>query len=133
NGSTVMRDSLEAEATRLGIGPRLLWLQSPADMVALYSALDVLVSSSDSEGFSNVLTEAMACGVPCVATDVGDSAWILGDTGRIVPPQQTDALAEGIRDILATDPATRGKRARQRIIDNFSIEKMVDATLEAFA
>lgn len=66
------------------------------DMPAFYRRLDVLVQSSITEGFPNVLVEAMASGVPCIATDVGDSREIVGDTGFIVPSREPVAMADAI-------------------------------------
>ncbi len=102
---------------------RLLGRRS--DVPRLTAALDVAASSSVyGEAFPNVLGEAMACGVPCVATDIGDSALILGTTGRIVPPQQPAALADALHDVLSMAPAARaalGLAARQRVSSNFEL------------
>ncbi len=71
----------------------------------------------------------MCCGVPCVVTDVGDSAWIVGDTGRVVPSRDSAALAKGILDLIAAGEATRkelGARARKRIEEMFSIQSVVE-------
>ena len=91
-------------------------------------SLDIVVSSSYSEGFSNVIGEAMSCGVPCVVTDVGDSKWIVGDTGIVVPPNNVEALVDGIEYMLnlpKTEREKMGMAARKRIIDNFSIDLIV--------
>ncbi len=95
------------------------------DLPRLTAALDVACSASAyGEGFSNVLGEAMACGVPCVATDVGDAAHIVGATGRVVPPRQPVALSAAIEQVLALAPATRaalGHAARARVEAHFSL------------
>jgi glycosyltransferase involved in cell wall biosynthesis len=87
--------------------------------------LDVLVvSSAWGESFPIVLGEAMASGVPCVTTDLGDSAWIVGDAGIVVPPRDPEALAEGMARLITTDLETRkelGGRARARIAQNFGL------------
>jgi glycosyltransferase involved in cell wall biosynthesis len=91
--------------------------------------MDVLVSSSAyGEGFPNVIGEAMSCAVPCVVTDVGDSALIAGDTGRVVPPRDPRALSGAIHEILSMSPEKRkrlGAAARQRIEENYSLPAVV--------
>ncbi|MPM29786.1 D-inositol-3-phosphate glycosyltransferase [bioreactor metagenome] len=97
------------------------------DIPALMNALDLHILSSSSEAFPNVLAEAMACGTPCVATDVGDAAIIVGDTGWIVPPKEPEALAGAITKAInehVTEPERWSRRsagARERIAENFGI------------
>lgn len=94
------------------------------DVETLMVAFDFLCLPSHSEGFPNVVGEAMACGVPCVVTDVGDAAFIVGDTGFVVPPKNINSLAEGLERMLALDCASRrklGLDARERIEKEFSI------------
>lgn len=94
------------------------------DVHALMSAMDIFCQSSWSEAFPNVLGEAMSTGVPCVATNVGDSAAIVGDTGIMVPPQDQNALAAGIARLLTMpfeERHTLGVNARARIETNYSL------------
>lgn len=95
------------------------------DLPALYAAMDVNVLSSIGEGFPNVLGEAMACGVPCVATDVGGSKDLIGDTGSLVPPSDPQALSDAVIALLERTKAERvqlGLAARRRIQERFSID-----------
>jgi glycosyltransferase involved in cell wall biosynthesis len=95
------------------------------DVPKLLAALDIFTCSSASEGFANVIGEAMACGVPCVVTDVGDSARIVGDTGRVVAPRDPGALAAAWESLLQAGPQARqqlGARARQRVEQHYSLE-----------
>src|SRR5258707_7996543 len=92
------------------LGPR-------RDVPRILAALDLLTSSSISEAFPLTVGEAMSCGVPCVATDVGDSAHIVGATGRIVPPSAPQAMADAWNELLALTPDARrqiGAAARNR-------------------
>jgi len=99
------------------------------DVPRLMAALDVLASSSVGEAFPNVLGEAMGCCVPCAVTDVGDSSWIVGDTGRVVPPGDMAGLADAMEELLLLPPAGRkilGERARTRVAEKFEIGKIVE-------
>ncbi|MGD8811067.1 MAG: glycosyltransferase [Gammaproteobacteria bacterium] len=108
----------------------LVPLGERGDIPAVLNACDLLVSvSAFGEGFSNVIGEAMATGIPVVATDVGDARRIVGIGGRIVPPGDPAALAEAIA-LLRDDPQTRramGKAGRQRIERDFSLRRSADA------
>jgi glycosyltransferase involved in cell wall biosynthesis len=89
------------------------------------AALDVLVSASYTEAFPNVLGEAMACGVPCVATDVGDSAYLIGEAGVVVPPRDARSLGRAVQGLIEAGPEERGRRGalgRARVRENFSLE-----------
>lgn len=118
-------------ATELGISENVIWAGARADMPAVYNSLDLLVSSSFSEGFPNVIGEAMACGVPCVVTDTGDSALIVGETGAVVEPRNPSALCAGIISLMEKDTDAAGRRARARILENFSVERMAAETERA--
>jgi glycosyltransferase involved in cell wall biosynthesis len=98
------------------------------DIARIFGAADVAVSSSISEGFPNTVGEAMACGVPCVVTDVGESAAIVGDTGRVVPPRDPQAMADALLRLAAEGRALRvqlGRAARARVESNFTIAAVV--------
>jgi glycosyltransferase involved in cell wall biosynthesis len=108
-----------------GASARVHALGERADVEALMAGFDMAtLSSAFGEGFPNVLGEAMACGVPCVATNVGDAAAIVGDTGLIVPPRDAAALAAGWQrmiDLGAEGRARLGGAARARVEANWSI------------
>jgi glycosyltransferase involved in cell wall biosynthesis len=116
---------LAGQIAELGLGERCRLLGPVADPRGVLNALDVLVcSSAYGEGFPNVLGEAMACGVPCVTTDVGDAAMIVADTGRVVAVGDWRALAREVDGLLELDGAARaelGGRARARVQRNFSL------------
>lgn len=108
----------------LGLGANIHLLGERADIPRITAALDIAVSSSYGEGFSNVIGEAMACGIPCVVTDVGDSAFLVGEAGRVIPPRNPQALAAAWAELIEMGRDARmmlGLRARQRIQENFSL------------
>ncbi|HEX6958393.1 MAG TPA: glycosyltransferase [Ferrovibrio sp.] len=108
---------------------RLHLLGERGDVQQLLPGLDLCVLSSASEGFPNVLGEALACGVPCLATDVGDAALVLGDCGTIVPPRDPAALAKAAGEILgwsAEHRAQMQRRARHRAERHFSLPVAVE-------
>jgi glycosyltransferase involved in cell wall biosynthesis len=113
----------------VGLRDRFHWLGVRRDVAAIDASLDVLVCSSTTEGFPNVVGEAMACGVPCVATDVGECAEVIGDTGRIVPKQAPQQLGEAIVNLLRMPAAHRvklGQAARLRVVERYDINRIVD-------
>lgn len=120
-GNATLARSL-AEA---GLGGRVHLLGERRDVPALLSALDVYVSSSVAEAFSNAVGEAMSCALPCIVTAVGDSAEVLGDGGTVVPPRDPAALAAAMlamADLGAERRAEIGARARRRVEAGFSLE-----------
>lgn len=126
------RRRLEALAESVGIADRVIWPGAAIDPVPALNGLDVACSSSsEGEGFSNAVAEAMACGRPCVVTDVGDSAFLVGETGLAVPPGDPRALAAALIDALGFGPEA-GRRARARIVSEFSVERMVERTIACF-
>jgi glycosyltransferase involved in cell wall biosynthesis len=100
-----------------------------ADIPSLNNAFDIGCSASAwGEGFSNSIGEAMACGVPCAVTDVGDSAYIVGDSGSVSPPREPQALAQAIVRLVDMGRLGRqqlGAKARRRIETEFSLPAIV--------
>jgi len=118
-------------ADELGLLDKVLWVGPYEDMPAVYSAFQLCCSSSIfGEGFPNVVAEAMACGVPCVVTDVGDSARVVGDRGLVVPPGDATALSKGILQMLkrVKSGSMDALAVRERIQNRFSVEQMVQRT-----
>jgi glycosyltransferase involved in cell wall biosynthesis len=116
----------------LGLAERLLWAGPRNDMPGVYAALDLCcLSSAFGEGFPNVLGEAMACGTPCVTTDAGDAARVVGELGLAVPPGDHAALAEALLAMLERgerEGATFGAACRERVERRFGLERMVERT-----
>ncbi|CAN5658145.1 glycosyltransferase [soil metagenome] len=103
---------------------RVLLLGRRADVNRIMASLDVATSASYQEGFPNVIGEAMATGLPCVVTDAGDSAFIVGETGIVVPVRDPEGLARGWSKVLSLHPAERsrlGDAARSRVMNRFSL------------
>ena len=118
-----------------GFAERFHPLGHRTDINRITAALDVACSSSTSEGTSNVICEAMACGIPCVVTDVGDSSLIVRDAGQVVPPRRPTAFARACCDLLVMSPDERrrvGLVARQRIEERFSLQSVVNRYQELY-
>jgi glycosyltransferase involved in cell wall biosynthesis len=132
DGPVDYRGQLHAKARSLRLDGRIVWAGARHDITAVQNALDVACSASQSEAFPNVIAEAMACGVPCVVTDVGDSAWLVQDTGLVVPPRDPQKLAGGLREMLEwreREGVERlSARARERIEREFGLDILVERT-----
>jgi glycosyltransferase involved in cell wall biosynthesis len=138
-GDGVSRDA-QPFAEILASDPRLsgrcILLGRRDDVPSVMSALDIAVMSSEAgESFPNAVGEAMACGVPCVVTDVGDAAALVGDTGLVVRPRSPAALAEAcsaLVDAGAEARAGRGAAARQRVIEHYGMARVTDSYHELY-
>ncbi len=117
------------------LAERLIWLDHHPDMPAVYNALDILVSASlFGEGLSNAIGEAMASGTPCVVTDVGDSAFLVDEYGRVVPPADPAALAEAMVSLWqqSSNDGVNRDGMRRRIVEHFSLAAMINGTEAVF-
>lgn len=113
----------------LGLVERVHLLGERQDMPRITASFDIASSSSSyGEGFPNVIGEAMSCAVPCVVTDVSDLPWVVGETGKVVPPRDAEALAKAWADLIelgAEGRETLGAAARARVIQYFPLELVV--------
>ena len=144
DGSRDFAARLRTIAGDLNLTERVVWAGGRSDMPAVYSALDLLALTSRAEGFPNVVCEAMACETPCVVTDVGDCARIVGELGGVVPRGDPAAMAaewERFLKRLTRRPPSDccgesnlhldGAALRERIVAKFSFESLVDQTESA--
>lgn len=118
---------LQSWVNATGYAERFMLFGERADVPACLTAMDVFCLSSRTEGFPNVVGEAMAMGLPCVVTDVGDAAMLVADTGVVVPKEDAAALAGGIERLLEMSVPQReqlGQRGKARIHSDFSMEKV---------
>jgi glycosyltransferase involved in cell wall biosynthesis len=122
--------SLQELAGELGMSDQIQFVGQSDDPVSALNGLDMFCSTSYfGEGFSNAIAEAMACGLPCIVTSVGDSALIVGDFGVVLPPRDPDALGSAIMACASELHAHPAAGARRRIVDNFGLDSMVDRTI----
>jgi glycosyltransferase involved in cell wall biosynthesis len=123
-------------ARELGIDDRITTPGIRSDVADLMPGFDVYaLCSAWGEAFSLAVGEAMASGVPAVVTAVGDSGWLVGGSGVVVPPGDSDALAAGLIRLVGLEPAGRralGQQARRRVMENFSLSLYVDRHLELY-
>lgn len=129
DGPVQYREQLQRQAADVGLAHKMRWLGEVADPASVYNGLDLLISSSAyGEGFSNAIAEAMSCGLPVAATDVGDSARIVGKFGAIVPTGSADELASAAMTLLETDSAEMRQERHDRVRNQFSQDAMVRRT-----
>ena len=132
-----LRDELEAHARQLGVASHFRFLGHRDDVSDLLALCDIFVLPSLSEGMPLALLEAMAAGVPPIATRVGGVSEVAedGKTGLLVPPQDSDALAERITTLLEDRALAKqiGQSAREMVASRFSIARMVQAYQEVYA
>ncbi|MER6997816.1 GT4 family glycosyltransferase PelF [Streptomyces sp. NPDC000410] len=133
-GGEWYRTRLEKLAAELGVADGIGWEGRVDDVARAYAAGHVVMLSSISEGFPFSIIEAMSCGRTTVSTDVGGVREAVGDTGLVVPPREPKALAAAALELLRDDRrrAELGRRARQRVIDRFTLRRSVDAFREIY-
>lgn len=121
-------DKLRVAIAANGLEGCVFLLGERRDVPEITAALDIATSSSSGEGFPNAVGEAMACGIPCVVTDVGDSRLIVDDTGRVVPAKDSRGLAAAWRDLIeigAESRANLGSAARRRIRKHYNLSAII--------
>ncbi|MBT3702580.1 MAG: glycosyltransferase, partial [Alphaproteobacteria bacterium] len=130
-GASDYEQSLKQLASDLNLDGKIVWTGQRRDLPDLYSALDIAtLTSAYGEGFPNTIGEAMSCEVPCLGTDVGDTAKVIGDTGIVTPIGDVNAIVDGWLAMLSETPdeqSVRHKRCQQRIVDIFSLETMIES------
>ncbi|HEX6851627.1 MAG TPA: glycosyltransferase [Candidatus Polarisedimenticolaceae bacterium] len=126
-GSARALADLRERVREAGLARSWIEVAPTAAVEHVYAGLDLLVSSSSSEGFPNVVAEAMACGVPAVVTRVGDSAALVGDPARVVPAGDAGALAAAM-DAAAVPRRAPDTALRDRVVSRYSIAKLAERT-----
>jgi len=123
-------DSSNAELAgwlaQTGVADRFVLLGERSDVPLCLAAMDIFCLPSRTEGFPNVVGEAMAMGMPCVVTDVGDASYLLGDGGVVVPKEDSQLLASGLLRLLSMSDQERmdlGARGKARVAAEFSMER----------
>ena len=112
-----------------GVTTQIHFLGERHDLPRLTAALDLAISTSAfGEGFPNVIGEAMACAIPVIATDIGDTARVLNDPDQVVPPKNPQSIVKACETLLQSTPEARqqiGQRNRQRIQTEFNITQVL--------
>jgi glycosyltransferase involved in cell wall biosynthesis len=137
DGLVESNDALARQIAAAGMTSRVRLLGPVLDVHRLYPAFDCfLLSSSFGEAFPNVLGEAMACGVPCITTRIGDSARIVGELGRVTEPGDVGGLASAILDTVARlkdDPGGPALACRERISESYALEVIAQRYADLYA
>ena len=129
------KSRLQALANDLGLGGKVIWAGTRRDMPSVFAALDINTLTSVTEGFPNTLGEAMACATPCISTDVGDAASIMGELGQVVLVGNFEAIANAWAELVAKKPDERhqlGQLCRSRVQEHFSVQAMVEASIACY-
>ena len=130
DGTTPENQGLAGAIAEHGLLDRFLLLGPRSDMPRILNALDVCtLSSAYGEAFPLAIGEAMACGVPCVVTELGDCAYLVGETGVVVPPRDPEALATAWETLVQLAPEARarlGRAARERIAAHFTLPRIAE-------
>jgi glycosyltransferase involved in cell wall biosynthesis len=133
DGPTQYREHLIRFAQELGLGERLIWVRSSNEMPDVYNAFDIAtLPSAYGEGFANVVGEAMSCGIPVIASDVGDSAFVIANPDQVVPRGNPSALASAWERLLGKSFDERrciSQKCRERIVSEFGIAQLRDRTV----
>ena len=134
-GDGPLRRQLERRASALGIGALCRFLGHRSDLPSLMGSADALAHPSLWEGMPNVVMEAMASGLPVVATDAGGVREVVADgrTGRIVPLGQTDSFSQAMLDLMACpvhDRRVMGRAARERMLADHDVDRVVDQWID---
>lgn len=132
DGELEYKNSLRQLASSLQIQRHIKWLDADSNIVGVYNALDIFTLTSTSEGWANVIGEAMACGKPCVTTDVGDNGITVKSTGIVVHKSNPRALALGWEKMVdrLNNDSELNLRCREIIVNNYSIDRLVDRFVE---
>ena len=132
HGETEYKNSMRELVAKMGLDDVLIWKDGYSNLMEVYNAFDLACSSSSfGEGFPNVVGEAMSCGVPCVVTDVGDSALIVGQAGLVVPPNDSKAMSLAWIEMLSLEAMefqAMAVAARDRVTSQFSINTLLNST-----
>jgi len=134
HGYSTFANLVKATATDLGLDNHIYWLGARNDPEILIAACDITTLTSDSgEGFPNSVAESIACGVPCVTTDIGDSANIVSNFTSVVPPKNPQALATEWETVLNQSSIEQNQskmKMRRSIIDRFSCDTVANLVIE---
>ena len=132
---TTDNETLMQWVNDLGLKDHVHVLGDRRDVPSVLNGLDLLTTSSKTEAFSIIIGEGMATQVPCTVTDVGDSAYLVGDDALVAPPCDPAGLSDVWLNVAAQSESDRlalGLQLRQRIEQNFSIESVVDRYLDLY-
>ena len=131
---TNLETSLRLFANNKGLTNHILWLGARKDPEKLMAACDITTLTSDNgEGFPNVVAESMACGVPCITTDIGDASHIVHNFFEVVPPQNPQTLAaawESALDENNDQQKAKSIQIRRSIVARFSSKAVAKKNLD---